>query len=137
MLSKTREQLAIFIMMTDVKEYPKVDNLSQYVKIKYGDTEYCTPTQYGSGPKAKFPAQQSYDLSPDKQGDHPQVMIEVWTKESELDGHIQDIMLGMCSITTDNLKIGEGLHEYVHLINGIKSIGKIEIKSSFKPSQTF
>lgn len=64
-------------------------------------------------------------------------MIEVWTKESELEGQIQDILLGSCSITTDNLKIGEGLHEFLQLINGIKSIGKIEIKSSFKRSQTF
>ena len=47
------------------------------------------------------------------------------------------MLLGTCSITTDNLKIGDGLHEHLSLINGIKSIGKIEISSNFKASRTF
>ena len=92
---------------------------------------------YGSGPCAQFNSAQSYDLNPDKHGQHQKVIIEVRSKDVELDGKIQDILLGVCSITTDNLKIGDGFHDHLQLINGIKTIGKIELKSIFRASQHF
>ena len=40
MLSKTREELALHVLSTEVKEHLELDQLNQYVKIKYGNTVY-------------------------------------------------------------------------------------------------
>ena len=37
MLSKTREELAIQVISTELKQYPCIDQLNQYAVFKYGD----------------------------------------------------------------------------------------------------
>ena len=68
-----------------------------------------------------------------KQGNVPTIEIEVWTKESHKANLYQDLYLGGCSLTKDQLKIGTGVRDYFPLLKDNVKVGHLLISSSFKP----
>ena len=61
------------------------------------------------------------------------VEIEVWTKEMETatKGVSQDMYLGSCSLTYDQLKVGNGVNSYFPILKDNLKIGKVFIRSQF------
>ena len=61
------------------------------------------------------------------------IEIEVWTKESKKADQYQDLYLGGCSLTNDQLKVGNGVREYFSLLKDNVKVGHVLIKSTFTP----
>ena len=76
------EQLTLYVTQTNLSTLPIVDQINQYLVIYYKDQEFESSTQYESGANAQF-VQSSFDLG---KGDHHELLLEVWTRDSDFNG---------------------------------------------------
>ena len=63
------------------------------------------------------------------------VEIEVWTKESFTRGFLEDVYLGSCKLTYDQLKIGTGIKERFSLLRDNQVVGSILLARKYMPDE--
>lgn len=64
------------------------------------------------------------------------VDIEVWNKESETGDFFEDVYLGSCKLTYDQLKIGAGERkERYSLLKDNQVVGSILIARNYRPDE--
>lgn len=92
------DKLFLTVLNAELFELPEFNQVNLFLRMYLGTTEeYESEPQWESGPSARFNSD-SYNLG---DGNEESLEIEVWTKESEYRGVIQDMYLGSCVMTLD------------------------------------
>ena len=144
-------QLNVEVLQTSIYKQPDTirDPLNQFIRFFHSasGSEQETEPKWTSGLKASFEGEifEIQRESNDKystisyranNGSLPEceqtVEIEVWAKESRFEaGVIEDMCVGACCISIDQLKVGGGVTEEYALLKDFAVVGKVYVRSQY------
>ena len=121
-MSEEKLDIVVISLVIDRDTSGMLGTKANYVKVHWGDDEMKTDTIYDEDTPVY---DKTFELGDGNA--HNMVRLSLWQENMMSDDYLAE-----CSVTTDELKIGEGAPESEHtLLFETKKVGTIKIKSVY------